>query len=65
MNNCRCNRDKDGKHYCHGNGYTCQNLGTKRFYNPNFVSLAGMQIKFQMKETIACDDCWKKFYGKS
>lgn len=32
-----------------------------RFYNPKLVSLSGMQLKFQVSDTWACDECWEKF----
>jgi hypothetical protein len=39
----------------------CKNPGTQRFYNAETVALTGMQMKFQVADTIACDECWQRF----
>lgn len=71
MFKCRCGFDPavDTIHMCHS-GYLfvdpdkrCKNPGTQRFYNTGPASLAGMQMKFQVADTIACDECWAKFKG--
>jgi len=62
MNDCRCGHSGGPEgHPCHGKGYTCRKPASIRFYNPNLVSLAGMQMKLQVQDTWACDDCWLKF----
>lgn len=62
MNNCRCGYNTSNDyHPCHGNGYTCKKPAKPRFYNPKLVALAGVQTKFQVSETYACDDCWENF----
>ena len=64
---CRCGHDpaKSSQHPCHGKGYTCGRPATRRFYNPRppgqYASLAGMQMKIEVTESWACDDCWAAF----
>lgn len=69
MFKCRCGFDPavDSVHMCHS-GYLfadpskrCKNPGTQRFYNAETVALTGMQMKFQVADTIACDECWRRF----
>ena len=69
MFKCRCGFDPaiDSVHMCHS-GYLfadpnkrCKNPGTQRFYNAETVALTGMQMKFQVADTIACDECWQRF----
>ena len=62
---CRCNRETERSHLCHGQGYTCPNLGKMRLYQMQPVSLAGMQMKLQVQQTIACDACWAKFQAST
>ena len=50
---CRCGFT-EGDHPCHYAGYTCRKPATQRFYNPELVSLAGMQMKVQVTDTWAC-----------
>lgn len=60
--NCRCGWDGVGDHLCHRCGTV---LGAKRFYNTgNRFSLSGKQIKFTVRETWGCDDCWNSFKKK-
>lgn len=35
--------------------------GSIRFYSPKLVPLAGMQMKFQVRDTWGCDACWAVF----
>lgn len=65
MISCRCGYAGTGPHPCHGRGYTCPNPGIQRFYNPQPVALAGMQMKVQVTETYACDECWAEFKPRS
>lgn len=60
---CRCNRETERGHLCHGQGYTCPNPGKLRIYNAEPVALAGMQMKVQAQQTIACDVCWAAYIG--
>lgn len=61
-NKCRCGYSgKDDEHPCHGDGYVCKNPSLQRFYSPKIVSLAGMQMKFDICDTWACDECWDSF----
>ncbi len=62
---CRCKRETDDSHRCHGNGYTCPNEGRMRFYQANLTSLSGMQLKFQTHQTWACDECWAAYEAKN
>ena len=55
---CRCDRETEGKHPCHGQGYTCERPGSIRFYKAKFVAIAGVQMKVQVSDTWACDECW-------
>ena len=60
MDTCRCgHKDGDDFHPCHAKAYTCRKPATQRFYNPRPVCLAGVQMKFAVNETWACDDCWE------
>ena len=59
--NCRCGFTEGEFHPCHYAGYTCRKPATQRFYNPELVSLAGTQMKIQITDTWACDECWEKF----
>lgn len=61
---CRCGHDGTGPHPCHGEGYSCRKPAKQRFYNPQLVSLSGVQMKVQVTDTWACDDCWEKFHTK-
>jgi hypothetical protein len=58
---CRCGFDGNGPHPCHNNGYSCRKPAAQRFYNPTPVALAGVQMKLEMSETWACDECWAGF----
>ncbi len=55
---CRCGHVGGEPHPCHGLGYTCRKPARERFYNARPVALAGMQLKFQVNQTWACDECW-------
>jgi hypothetical protein len=39
--------------------------GTRRFYAPDpchpYAHVAGQTLKFSMKETVGCDECWAAF----
>lgn len=62
---CRCGWNGKGQHPCHGKRYTCRNPGISRLYYPHSrFSLAGTQLKFSMRETFACEECWKSFQGQ-
>lgn len=55
---CRCGWDGRGDHPCH----RCHAApGTLRFYSPYLVPLSGMQMKFEVRDTNACDPCWEFF----
>lgn len=58
---CRCGYDGVGDHPCHGRAYSCKRPASQRFYDPRPVSLAGVQMKFQVSDTWACNDCWTTF----
>lgn len=58
---CRCGYEGIGTHPCHGSGYSCRKPSKQRFYAPRAVGLAGMQLKFQVQDTWACDGCWAPF----
>lgn len=60
-NNCRCGFDGNGEHPCHGDAYTCKKPSKQRFYNPRPVALSGMQMKLEVRDTFACDECWERF----
>jgi hypothetical protein len=32
-----------------------------RFYDARLVPLAGVQMKFEVRDTNACDPCWSDF----
>lgn len=64
MSNCRCSWNGEGEHPCHAKEYTCKKPATQRFYNPHLTSLAGMQMKFGVYDTWACDECWNDFKSK-
>jgi hypothetical protein len=59
-NRCRCGHRHESKepHPCHGNGYKCRQPARIRFYNARPVCLAGVQTKFGVDSTWACDACW-------
>jgi len=57
---CRCGHDGDGPHPCHAGQYTCRRPAKERFYNPELAPLSGVQMKLQMTQTWACDECWAK-----
>lgn len=61
MSTCRCGYNGEGDHPCHGNGYRCRKTAKRRFYNPQPVGLAGLQMKLQVSDTWACDECWAAF----
>lgn len=61
MTTCRCGHDGNGPHPCHMSVYSCRKPATQRFYNPRPVALAGVQMKLEMDETWACDECWAAF----
>ena len=58
---CRCGHSGDGPHPCHYNAYKCGKPAQQRFYNAHPVALAGVQMKFQVTETWACEECWLMF----
>lgn len=60
---CRCGFDESesGDHPCHARGYTCRKPAKLRFYGPKTVALAGVQLKFEVSSTWACDECWEKY----
>lgn len=62
---CRCGHTNGSTdpHPCHMDGYTCRKPATQRFYNPTMSALAGMQLKFTVAETWACNSCWDGFKG--
>lgn len=58
---CRCKRDNvDGQHLCHGQGYTCPQVGIRRLIATN-ACLAGTQPKVGVYETWACELCFAEF----
>ena len=59
--NCRCGYNGEGPHLCHGKAHTCRKPASQRFYNPHITALAGMQMKFGLHDTWACDECWEWF----
>lgn len=64
---CRCGHSGDGPHPCHAKAYGCRKPATLRFYGARPVALAGVQMKLEMSDTWACDECWemyRKEYGK-
>lgn len=62
---CRCGHEGGELHPCHGKAYTCRAPAKRRFYAPRFVALAGVQMKFQVSETWACDRCWAWFLERT
>lgn len=59
---CRCGWNGQGGHPCHGQAYECRKPARERFYEPHKrYSLAGVQTKFSMSQTWACDECWATF----
>ena len=42
-------------------GYECRKPAVRRFYNAEAVALAGAQLKLQVTDTWACDECWETF----
>lgn len=61
LSQCRCGHAGEGPHPCHANEYTCRKPATRRWYNARMVGLAGMQDKFEVSDTWACDECWAKW----
>lgn len=61
MAHCRCGHDGQGPHPCHAKAYECRKPATQRFYNAQPVALSGMQMKLQVQDTWACDECWEEF----
>ena len=59
---CRCGHSGSEPHPCHANNYSCGKPATQRFYGATQVALAGMQMKVQVSETWACDDCWNTYH---
>jgi hypothetical protein len=54
---CRCGWDGTGDHPCHWGNYTCRKPGKEFLYVPHMrFSLAGVQIKFSVEKTVACDE---------
>lgn len=62
---CRCGWDGIGEHPCHGGAYSCRKPATQRFYAPRMVGLAGVQLKFEVSDTWACDACWEEYKKES
>lgn len=61
MNRCRCGHPKDSPdpHPCHAKGYACGKPAIQRFYNVvPYAHVAGMQMKLEVRDTWACDECW-------
>ena len=58
---CRCGHSGDGAHPCHFANYQCREPATRRFYNAQPAPLAGMQEKYIVTETWACDRCWSQY----
>ena len=59
---CRCGWNGTGDHPCHNNGYSCGAPAKERWYSPPYLaSLAGVQMKLSMHQTVACDKCWAVF----
>lgn len=54
-----CGWDGVEPHLCH----RCHLVpGTVKFYCPTMkFALAGMQPKFSMRKTLACEECWAAF----
>lgn len=63
MPTCRCGHAGQDPHPCHGNAYACKKPATQRFYNARPAHVAGMQMKLQVDDTWACDDCWNLYRG--
>lgn len=62
IDKCRCGYSGlEENHWCHFANYTCKKPAKIRFYNPHLVSLAGVQLKFEVVDTWACDECWEIF----
>lgn len=58
---CRCGHLVDAlDHPCHGRAYTCGDPARQRFYSPKAVALSSVQMKLQVHETWACDECWEQ-----
>lgn len=66
---CRCGHRADSTepHPCHKynrfGGGRCGKPATQRFYNPApgrvpYAQVAGVQLKLEVAETWACDECW-------
>lgn len=58
---CRCGHSGNGQHPCHALGYSCRKPAKQRFYGPKIVSLSGQQMKLEVSDTWACDECWASF----
>lgn len=58
---CRCGHTGSEPHPCHGDGYRCRKPALRRFTQTGPHALAGMQLKFSMRETWACDECWAAY----
>ena len=62
---CRCGwrptEDHPPEHPCHAKAYQCRKPARQRFYNARPVALSGMQMKLQVTDTWACDECWAEF----
>ncbi len=61
MLKCRCGYEGVGDHPCHAKLYTCRKSAEQRFYNPKIVSLAGIQMKLEVTDTWACNECWEEY----
>jgi len=62
---CRCGFSGEGPHGCHKyqpDGSRCGKPASQRFYHLGPpASLAGMQLKFSVQETWACDEHWEEY----
>lgn len=67
METCRCGHPTGSAdpHPCHKynrfGGGRCGKPAAQRFYNPTPVPLSGVQLKFQVQETWACEEHWAEF----
>jgi len=62
MTKCRCGYDPvlddpNLQHPCH----RCGQPAKERFYSAQPAHLAGVQVKFAVSQTWACDSCWTWF----
>lgn len=56
---CRCGWNGEGEHLCHRCG---TRPGSLRFLPSTLrFSLAGAQLKFLVRDTWGCDECWADF----